>query len=113
MTAIAHVITESVYVRDKPHKDADVIGALKKGDKLPILDKKTFAGGYVWVQVRLKNMLTGWIYAGPKYVTIASNVPDVEPPHIPVPDVIEWKPILWLGGLAVALIAFLFLVTVQ
>jgi hypothetical protein len=31
MTAIAHIITDSLYVREKPHKDAVEIGALKKG----------------------------------------------------------------------------------
>jgi hypothetical protein len=86
MTAIAHIITDSIYVREKPHKDAVEIGALKKGDKVAILDTKTFAGGYTWVQVRLKKGGTGWIYASAEYVKVVSNVPDYEPPHIPIPD---------------------------
>jgi uncharacterized protein YgiM (DUF1202 family) len=102
MTAIAHIITDSIYVREKPHKDAVEIGALKKGDKVAILDTKTFAGGYTWVQVRLKKGGTGWIYASAEYVKVVSNVPDFEPVEIPIPDTSLAKLFAWVVGIIAA-----------
>jgi hypothetical protein len=86
MTAIAHIITDSIYVRGTPHKDGEIVGDMKKGDKAVIVESKTFAGGYTWLRVKLKKGGTGWIYSGAKYVKVESNVPDFEPPEIPIPD---------------------------
>jgi hypothetical protein len=79
MTKIATVISDGLNVRAKPHEDAKKVAYLSKGDKRKVIGQDESVPGFLWLKVD-----EGWVYS--KYVTVASNVPDYEPPHIPIPD---------------------------
>jgi hypothetical protein len=78
MTKIA-TATEDVHIRANPHAKAKEVGILKKGGKREVIGRDESVPGYLWLLVK-----EGWVYS--KYVKVASNVPDYEPPHIPIPD---------------------------
>ena len=104
MNAIATVKSEGLNVRSRAYQDAPIVHVLTKGDKVPVLERRRFDGGYVWLKVGLKGKpASGWVDAS--FVTVKSTLPDVEPPHIPVPDDINGI-VLWAigGGLAAAII---------
>ena len=100
MTAIATVTSDSLHVRGVPHKEGEVVGYLKKGDRVVVLERKAF-GPYVWLKVKMPKG-EGWVYS--PHVTVASNVPDLEPPHIPVPDTNTGLAKWIAGGMAVVII---------
>jgi uncharacterized protein YgiM (DUF1202 family) len=103
---IATVTADNLHVRSIAHEDGPVIAVLKKDEKVPVLDSKTFGGRHTWLKVKLPGNVEGWLYA--KYVKVTSNVPDVEPPHVPVPDtdLNIWK---WvLGGAAVVAVFLIY-----
>jgi hypothetical protein len=84
MTKFATVISDGLNVRAKPREGTSIVGVLKKGDRREILDRDESVPGFVWLKLKLNHGKDGWVYS--KYVTVASNVPDYEPPHIPIPD---------------------------
>jgi uncharacterized protein YgiM (DUF1202 family) len=99
MTAIATVTAEHLNVRGVPHSEGEIVGSLKKDGKVVVLERKAF-GAHVWLKIRMPNKSEGWVYS--KYVTVSSNVPDEEPPHIPIPDTSLAKLFAWVVGIIAA-----------
>lgn len=79
MTKFATVTADGLNVRANPHSTSKVVATLKKGDRREIVGRDESTPGYLWLKVK-----EGWVYS--KYVTVASNVPDFEPPEIMIPD---------------------------
>jgi hypothetical protein len=94
MTKIA-TATEDVHIRANPHAKAKEVGVLKKGGKREVIGRDESVPGYLWLRVK-----EGWVYS--KYVKVASNVPDYEPPHIPIPDTSLAKMFAWVVGIIAA-----------
>lgn len=102
MNAIATVKSDGLNVRSRAYQDASIIDVLTKGDKVPVLERRHFDGGYVWLKVKLDSGKEGWVDA--RFVSVTSQVPDEEPPYIPVPDVPNELPRYLKAAVMVAVI---------
>ena len=75
---------EQINVRSGPSTNYDAIGILVAGQEVPALGRT--AGGD-WVQIAYPGVQggVGWVYS--PLVSIAGNIPVIEPPPTPTPNV--------------------------
>ena len=52
---------DDVIIRDQPSREATIIGALSKGEKVLLLDEKYSEDGYKWYHIQLINGNTGYV----------------------------------------------------
>ena len=52
---------DDVIIRDQPSREATIIGALSKGEKVLLLDEKYSEDGFKWYHIQLINGNTGYV----------------------------------------------------